>query len=187
MPAENIHSTLFTDPVYAASIFTIEAASVLQYVSAMTGDLDTTVTASVYLLNGDAATPEDGTLLGSYTETFRYAGYHRLTLDGGLQLPAGGRIAVAVLETVPAGDGVKYALVNTSSMNLKGAEEDNAIAGRYGITVSRYATGIINRGESFVSFESGKWTDWADAVAAFGSIGSNAGMAYDNLPVKEQK
>ena len=184
MPAENIHSTLFTDPVYAASIFTIEADSVLQYVSAMTGDLDTTVTASVYLLNGDAATPEDGTLLGSYTETFRYAGYHRLTLDGGLQLPAGGRIAVAVLETVPAGDGVKYALVNTSSMNLKGAEEHNAIAGRYGITVSRYATGIINRGESFVSFESGKWTDWADAVAAFGSTGSNAGMAYDNLPVK---
>ena len=184
MPAENIHSTLFTDPVYAASIFTIEADSVLQYVSAMTGDLDTTVTASVYLLNGDAATPEDGTLLGSYTETFRYAGYHRLTLDGGLQLPAGGRIAVAVLETVPAGDGVKYALVNTSGMNLKGAEEHNAIAGRYGITVSRYATGIINRGESFVSFESGKWTDWADAVAAFGSIGSNAGMAYDNLPVK---
>ena len=47
MPAENIHSTLFTDPVYAASIVTIEADSILQYVSAMTGDLDTTVTAFV--------------------------------------------------------------------------------------------------------------------------------------------
>lgn len=158
-----IHSTLFPDPVYAASVFTIKADSVLQYVSAMTGDLDTAVTASVHLLNEDAATPADGTLPGSYAETFRYAGYHRLALDGGLQLPAGARIAVAVLETVPTDGGVKYALVNTSSLNRKGAEEHNAAAGRYDSSVSRYATGIINPGESFVSFEPGKWTDWSDA------------------------
>ena len=63
MPAETISSTLFPSPVYAANVFTIEADSVLQYVSAMTGDLDTTVTASVYLLNEDAALPEDGYLL----------------------------------------------------------------------------------------------------------------------------
>ena len=91
---------------------------------------------------------------------------------------------MVVLETVPAGDGVKYALVNTSSLNRKGAEDHNEAASVYDPKVSRYATGIINRGESFVSFESGKWMDWADAVAAFGSIGRNAGMAYDNLPVK---
>ena len=184
MPAENISSTLFPDPVYAASVFSMEADSVLQYVSAMTGDLNTTVTASVYLLDADAATPVSGILLSSVTETFRYAGYHRLTLDGGLLLPAGARIGVVILETVPAGGGVKYALVNTSSLNHKGAEAHNAAAGRYDPTVSRYARGIINPGESFVSFEPGKWTDWTDAVAAFGSTGSNACVAYDNLPVK---
>ena len=184
MPAENINSTLFPDPVYAASIFTMEADSVLQYVSAMTGDLDTTVTASIFLLDGDTAMPADGILLDSVTETFRYAGYHRLAMDGGLLLPAGARIGVVILETVPAVGGVRYALVNTSSLNRKGAEDHNAAASRYDPTVSRYAKGIINPGESFVSFEPGKWTDWSDAVAAFGSIGRNADVAYDNLPVK---
>ena len=184
MPAEDIHSTLFPGPVSAASVFTVEADSVLRYVSAMTGDLDATVTASVFLLDGDAADPEDGTLLGSYTETFRYAGYHRLTLDGGLLLPAGARIGVVILETVTADSGVRYALVNTSGLNEKGAAEHNAVAGRNDPRVSRYARGIINPGESFVSFESGNWTDWSEAVAAFGSMGSNACMAYDNLPVK---
>ena len=63
MPTETISSALFPSPVYAANIFTVEADSVLQYVSAMTGDLNTSVTASVYLLNGDASQPEDGYLL----------------------------------------------------------------------------------------------------------------------------
>ena len=184
MPAENISSTLFPAPVYAANLFSVEADSVLQYVSAMTGDLNTTVTASVYLLDGDAAMPTGGILLSSVTETFRYAGYHRLALDGGLLLPAGARIGVVILESVPADGGVKYALVNTSSLNRKGAEEHNALAGPDDPIVSRYARGIIHPGESFVSFEPGKWTDWSDAVAVFGSMGSNACMAYDNLPVK---
>ncbi len=146
MPAETISSTLFPSPVYAANVFTVEANSVLQYVSAMTGDLDAAVTASVYLLNGDAVQPDDGVLLDSVTETFRYAGYHRL--------------------------------------NLKGAEDHNSDAGQYKPSVSRYAKGIVNPGESFVSFESGKWTDWADAIASFGNTGSNADVAYDNLPIK---
>lgn len=119
----------------AANVFTVEADSVLQYVSAMTGDLDTAVTASVYLLNEDATLPDDGVLLDSVTETFRYAGYHRLDLNG--------------------------------------AEDHNSSAGQYAPKVSRYAKGIVNPGESFVSFESGKWTDWADAIAAFGNTGCN--------------
>ena len=150
----------------------------------MTGDLDTAVTASVYLLNKDATLPNDGVLLDSVTETFRYAGYHRLNLNGGLLLPAGARIGIVILETVPVDGGVKYALVNTGSLNLKGAEDHNSIAGEYVPKVSRYAKGIVNPGESFVSFESGKWTDWADAIASFGNTGSNADVAYDNLPVK---
>ena len=165
-------------------VFSMEADSVLQYVSAMTGDLNTTVTASVYLLDGDAMMPTSGILLSSVTETFRYAGYHRLALDGALLLPAGARIGVAILETVPAGDGVKYALVNTSSLNHKGAVEHNAVAGRNYPAVSRYARGIINPGESFVSFDPGKWKDWSDAVSSFCSSGRNACIAYDNLPVK---
>jgi len=184
MPAEIISSTLFSSPVYAANVFTVEEDSALQYVSAMTGDMNTKVTASVYLISEDSAYPTDGKLLACSTETFRFAGYHRLELNGSLLLPAGSRIGVVILESVPVSGGFKYALVNTGSLNLKGAGEHNANKGKYGITVHRYAKGIVNTGESFVSLESGKWMDWADAIAVFGSSGSSEGIAYDNLPVK---
>ena len=134
-------------------------------------------------MNEDAALPDDGVLLDSVTEMFRYAGYHRLNLNGGLLLPAGVRIGIVILETVPVDSGVKYALVNTGSLNLKGAEDHNSSAGQYGPMVSRYAKGVVNPGESLVSFESGKWTDWADAIAAFGNTGCKAAEAYVNLPV----
>lgn len=172
------------DSFAAANVFTIEEDSVLQYISAMTGDMNTKVTASVYLLSEDSAHPADGKLLACTTETFRFAGYHRLELNGSLLLPAGSRIGVVILESVPVSGGVKYALVNTGSMNLKGVEAHNAGAGQYGVTARRYAKGIVNAGESFVSLESGKWMDWADAIAVFGSGGSGEGVAYDNPPVK---
>ncbi len=184
MPAEIVSSTLFPDPVYASNIFTVEEDSVLQYISAMTGDLNADVTASVYLLEKDSMMPTDGKLLASVTDNFRYAGYHRMELNGALQLPAGSRIGIVIMESVPVDGGIKYALINTGSMNQKGAETHNANAGKSDAKAKRYAKGIVNPGESFVSFESGKWMDWADAIASFGNIGSNDGIAYDNLPVK---
>ena len=184
MPAEIISSTLFDTPVYAANVFTIEEDSVLEYVSAMTGDLDTTVTAAVYLMKEGAAGPADAILLDTVSETFRFAGYHRLPLNNNLLLPEGTRIGIVILETVPVENGQKYALVNTSSLNEKGAETFNTLNEEKGRSVSRYAKGIVNPGESYVSFESVKWIDWADAVALIGQTGANANMAYDNLPIK---
>ena len=184
MPAEIISSTLFDTPVYAANLFTVQEDSVLEYVSAMTGDLNAAVTASVYLLNPDAKEPTDGVLLHTVTETFRFAGYHRLALNDNLLLPAGSRIAVVVLESVPVEGGIRYALVNTGSLNEAGAEAYNALHQENGQSVTRYARGIVNPGESFVSFSYGTWTDWYDAIASFQSRGNNAYVSYDNLPIK---
>ena len=184
MPAEIISSTLFEAPVYAANIFDTDEDIVLSYVSAMTGDLNTTVTASIYLLDDDATTPTEGVLLDTVTERFPFAGYHRLHLNSNLLLPAGTRIGVVVLERVPVENGVKYALVNTSSLSETGAKAFNERYQEEGRFVMRYARGVVNPGESFVSFESDKWLDWTDAIAAFGSMGSNVYMAYDNLPIK---
>ena len=50
MPNELISSTLYDEPVYEAGVYEVETDSILQYVSAMTGILDTEVTAEVYLL-----------------------------------------------------------------------------------------------------------------------------------------
>ena len=184
MPAENISSTLFDVPVYAANVFEMEDDSVLEYVSALTGDLNTTVTASIYLLDEDAAGPTDGVLLEKATETFRFAGYHRMPLDKNLLLPRGSRISIVILENVPVEDGIRYALTNSSSLNQEGAEAFNDLHPEEGERLLRYARGIVNPGESYVSFIPGKWTDWSEVIDVIGDMGSNARMAFDNLPIK---
>lgn len=184
MPSALVSSTLFDEPVYAANIFDITEDSVLQYVSTMTGDLNTTVTAQVYLLNEDAILPTDGILLDSFTQTFKFAGYHRMDLNSNLLLTEGSRISIVVLEHVPGKDGIQYALVNNSSLNRDGVEAFNIIHKNEDRELKRYAKGIINPGESFVSFEPDRWIDWSDTIDYINDNGANVYMAYDNLPVK---
>ena len=184
MPSEIISSTLFDAPVYAANIFDITEDSVLQYVSTMTGDLNTTVTAFIYLLNEDAVLPTDGILLDSITQTFKFAGYHRMDLSSRLLLPEGSRISVVVLEYVPETDGIQYALVNNSSLSKDGVEAFNIIHVDENRDLKRYAKGVVNPGESFVSFDADRWIDWTEAIDYINDNGANVYMAYDNLPVK---
>ncbi len=150
----------------------------------MTGDLDTTVTASIYLLDDGAMVPTDGRLLDSITESFRYAGYHRIELNGNLLLPEGSRISVVVLERIPVDDGIKYALVNNSSIGENGVRAFNEMHAEEGRKIERFAKGVVNPGESFVSFESGRWIDWMNAIDTFALYGANVYVAYDNLPIK---
>ena len=174
MPAEMISSTLYDTLVYAANVFTVdEEQNVLRYVSAMTGEPDTQVTASVWLLKEDAASPTDGRLLASVTDTFSYAGYHRMDLAESLLLPAGARIGITVLQRVPAGEKVKYALVNTSSQGEKSPH-----------AYTRWYVGVVNPGESYVSFEEGRWLDWRTVLDRISAEGDRAYIAYDNLPIK---
>ena len=184
MPTEITSSTLFDSPVYAANIFDVEEDSVLQFVAAMTGDLNTTVTASIYLLDEDAVVPTDGRLLDSVTQTFKFAGYHRMELNSNLLLPEGSRIGVVILENVPGDNVVQYALVNNSSIGEAGAEAYNKMHEEEGNSVSRYAKGIVNPGESFVSFEADRWIDWTNAVDSIAENGANVYLAFDNLPIK---
>ncbi len=184
MPAEIISSTLFDTPVYAANVFTMDDDYVLETVSTMTGDMNTKVTASIYMLNDDADSPTDGLLLGSVTETFRFAGYHRMDLTNNLLIPKGKKISVVILANVPVKDGNKYALVNSSSLNKDGAEKFNELYMSKGRTVGRYAKARVNRGESYINFGKDEWIDWVDAIDYFSKMGSNAYMAYDNLPIK---
>ena len=182
MPSAIASSTLFDAPVYAANVFTVNEDSVLQYVSVMTGDLNTSATASVYLLDEDAVSPTDGLLLDSVTENFLFAGYHRISLSTNLLLREGSRIGVAVSARVPTEAGYRYALVNNSSLNEEGTAAYNELHGDN--PLARYAKAVVNPGESYVSFEPGRWIDWIDVTAYIGSVGSNRNAAYDNLPIK---
>jgi len=184
MPAPIISSTLFEQPVYTANIFKVEEDSVLQYVSAMTGDLNTSVTVSVYLLRDGAVEPTDGKLLESATQQFGFAGYHRLELDEKLALSSGSRIGIVVLERVPTADGVRYALTNTSGLGEKAPEVFNERHKDDGQALKRYCKAVVNPGESLISFRHGSWIDWTSAIESFQNNGDCACMAYDNLPIK---
>jgi hypothetical protein len=184
MPVRILSATLFEEPVYAANIFPIDEDGVLKYVSAMTGDLNTEVTVSVYRLREDAADPEDGVLLGRATQRFQFSGYHRVSLPDPLILRQGERIGITVLESVPIPDGTRYALVNTSSPGEKAPEE---LARRHtegDVSLSRYVVGVVNPGESFVKLPGEAWIDWKDALSVIGNDGNRIYVAYDNLPIK---
>ena len=184
MPVRILSATLFEEPVYAANIFPIDEDGVLKYVSAMTGDLNTEVTVSVYRLREDAADPEDGVLLGRATQRFQFSGYHRVSLPDPLILRQGERIGITVLESVPIPDGTGYALVNTSSPGEKAPEE---LARRHpegDVSLSRYVVGVVNPGESFVKLPGEAWIDWKDALSVIGNDGNRVYVAYDNLPIK---
>ena len=184
MPASIVSSTLFDAPVYASNVFDVEEDSVLQYISTMTGDMNTAVTAYVYLMGEDDKAPTDGQFLCTATETFQFAGYHRMELSTNLQLPAGSRIGITVMERVQTPDGLKYALVNVSSLGEESVEEYNQLHSEDGERLTRYTLGVINPGESYISFDGSEWIDWADAVAKIREYGSNKNLTFDNLPVK---
>ena len=184
MPIRILSATLFSEPVYAASIFPVYADGVLKYVSAMTGDLNTEVTVSVYRLQEEAADPEDGILLGRATERFQYSGYHRISLPDHPVLRQGERIGITVLESVPVSQEIRYALVNTSSPGEKAPEE---VARRHpegDVSLTRYVVGVVNPGESYIRLPGEDWIDWRDALSVIGNDGNRIYVAYDNLPIK---
>ena len=184
MPSSIVSSTLFDEPVYAANVFETEEDSVLEYVSVMTGDMDTSVTVNVYLMDDDSESPMDGQLLESVTNEFELAGYHRIELDEKQVLEKGDRIGIIVLERVGAGDNIKYALVNNSGMNEDAVDVFEKLHEDDGLLMGHYCKGVINPGESFIKLSKDGWIDWSDAVNVISESGNNRYMAYDNLPIK---
>ena len=180
MSIADMHSTLFSKPVYSANVFDVTEDSVLQYVSVMTGDLNAAVTVNIYLLNENSKTPTDGKLMDSVTESFPYAGYHRIQLSNNLLLPENSRISIVVLNRVQTSDGQKYAITNGTNEALADPEyyeEEN------GLPQTEYSVGIVNPGESFIMLED-RWIDWSFAVEFFTVDLDTEGIAFDNLPIK---
>ena len=96
-----------------ANEFTASDDRILNAVSCVTVVPNTTVTYDIYLLDDDAKTPEDGTLVRSVSAGYEYGGYHRFALsdDDRLAMREGQRYVVAVTQYCNT-DGRYY--VNTS-------------------------------------------------------------------------
>ena len=184
MPSEYVSTIYYSDPVNTAGIFEMETDSVLQYVSAMTGDLNTEVTVSVYLLSEGAKGPTDGVLMETVSDAFDYAGYHRMALGSNISLPKGSIIGIVVLQRAHTPEGIRYAFVNTSSLGQKAIEKYAKANEDTGKTLERYCTGVVNPGENFVSFVDGRWIDWSEEVNRLAGLEDCDFVAYDNLPIK---
>lgn len=184
MPAENYNSTLFNMPVYAANIFTVEDDMDLNSVSALTGDLNAEVTLDVYRLKDGFKNPTDGEKVANLTETFTFAGYHRIMLNEKIHFEKDEKLAIVVKESVMTDQGEKFAIVNTSALGAKGITIFRQRHNGSDEVINKYNIGIVNLGESFVAYEDGEWHDWADEVASFKDNLYGECVSYDNLPIK---
>ena len=183
LPSILSRSTLFEDPIYAANVFHVDEDCNLHSISVMTGNLDAEVTVDIYLIDEDASEPTQGTLLMSTTETFRYAGYHRISLEKTF-IKEGSIISVVIKEAVQTKNGTRYSLVTNGNMSEDGASFYNEMHGDEGEFSKIYSKGIVNPGESFIRFENGNWMDWYDVIAYVKKFGRNKYMEYDNISIK---
>ena len=178
--AEKIVSTLFDSPVSSAAIYYISEEAVMQYVSTLTAEFDTTVTYDIYLLNENPASPVDGQLLDHVSGTHHYGGYHRTQLNRNLHLMPGSMISIVTTQRIPAENGPRYALVNTISLGFNDEVPDD-FAGEF----ATYCLARVNAAENAISLAKGEWDSWLSAINAFRDPEQITSiLAYDNLPIK---
>ncbi len=181
MQADSICSVRMDESCAIANIFTMESDNVLSDISIMTADLNTEVTAAVYLLNENATSPTDGTMLEILTETFMYGGYHRISLNYHYAVPEGARISIVQEQSSETTEGTVFNIPYTSGaseayMELLNAFEEDLL--------TQWVEGKIGEGESFVCVD-GEWFDWADLIAELqSSYNLTSLLSYDNLNMK---
>ena len=152
MPASFVESYYQTDETGMANVFPAALDQKLTHISVLTGAPEATVNYEVYKLKDDYSDPKDGELLVQGSETFQYAGYHRIALDESCLINKGEHFSVVVTQVVaddsqPSGVSYEWA----AYVNLRSI---------YGFDGSVYeCNGVVNKGESWL-FSDGKWLDW---------------------------
>ena len=166
----------FAEDIRMANVFAADRACLLRFAGFETANAETDVDYSVYLLDSEAESPVDGTLMGEYSAHFTYAGFHTAELGEGIRIPEGSRYAVVIRERT----GDRSELTFTLDLNSAGIDY-------YGLeNLGCYARTVVNPGESFVGC-GGIWTDWTEIVSRLETLNrnlNNSGFAYDNLPIR---
>ena len=183
MQSSAMNSCASQNPVYLANEFTMTEDSVLIYVSTMTANLNTNVTAAVYLLNEDAKSPVDGDLLDVRTVSCKYAGYHRIPLSQHYMLPAGTRISVVQTQRYNDDGSMHYALPYIIGTNCDLSATYNTMLQKTVMTEGM--EGRMARGESFVGMDN-EWFDWVDILDEVKSLDQRLQdfMSFDNHSIK---
>ncbi len=192
LPVTSIGSELSDGETRMANIFTASEDQTVNAIATQTGSANTSVDACVYLLDDDAAGPTDGKLVARATQSFEYAGFHKIDLASGVTVKEGQRYSVVVAQRSSSG---RFQTITNWALSKEGVEYHNAT------NVSQwysYATGVVNRGESML-YSGGEWADWADVIEGvklkvgqelaekYGSADGydlSSLAAYDNFPIK---
>ncbi|MBQ7599132.1 MAG: S-layer homology domain-containing protein [Clostridia bacterium] len=172
------------DGVSLANVFKSEETDqYIRAISIVTNAPCSEVTAELYLLDDGWEDPTDGTLLGTVTRTFEYAGFHRITLDSNCYIPVD--CQYSIVATVAANRIPQLPI----SFGIGWGGEDEPDDGSF-------ATAVVNPGESFVQLTSQEgipvWSDWTEDIEGIGyQLGSNFGLleygmtiVLDNHPLK---
>lgn len=140
---------------------------------------------AVYLLNENATSPVDGTMLDFVSANYLYAGYHRIQLNHDFAVPAGSRISVVQQQrAVTADNETVYVVPYSVATNKKYMEAINLFDIPVAYQTKSWAEGRIGQGESFV-FLDGGWTDWADVIDELQSTSkATTYLSYDNVNIK---
>ncbi len=192
MPFSTVNVASAESAVHMANIFTASEDQLVRSLSTNTATPSTTVTFDVYLLDNEAASPTDGTLAASVSETYDYGGFHRAQLAEGVTVKAGERYSVVVTQRSASG---LYQTLTCSALGKEGAEAIREIEPN----MNSYAVGVVNRGESML-YENGEWVDWADGIEQLYAAAekkyqeelaqnpyaqdTSHWMVYDNFPIR---
>ncbi len=182
MPVSRLSSVSTNDQVSMANIFTAEQDQKIDSLSTETGSTFMTVDFDVYLLDDDSVEPTDGKHVVHKSETFDYAGFHRVDLNNGIIMKEGQRYSVVVTQRTVDG---KYQVLQPGSLSKYGAEQNK---------IKSYCVGVVNKGESLLHSSAG-WTDWTDYIvelrAQMKKACEMAGLPdysewldYDNVPIR---
>ncbi len=145
--------------VSSANIFTAEADETIRTLSCATYVPDTTVTYSVYLLDDEATTPTDpdhSEWVLTVQEAYRYAGYHRSTLEKEDWVAVSEGQRYAVVTTQQGSDGLYYqgVSINQGKKGKKAIKTYTETVTKerhdyyYGLAYDAFYTGFISEGMS---------------------------------------
>ena len=162
----------YDEPAKTANVFAGGHARVLTEISCMTGELDTEVNYSVYLLCDGFETPEEGLCVSSGSARFAYGGYHRIPLEDQVYIQS--RQAYAIVLEMKNPDG-QYLTNEAVAYSLPGAKAN--------------PRAVINEKESFI-FRDGTWKDYQGVARENAANNTEIAMIegsqafYDNFAIK---
>ena len=173
MPVNTVDSAVTDGEAKIANIFEAEFESGLEQLAFQTKDNNATVYYEIYQMRDGATDPTDGTLLTKGSASYKYGGFHKVNLPGGLVVTRGHKFSAVI--TVKTSNG-KYATSAQTAVNKSFAKRRGTIY---------YANSVINEGESLL-YTDGSWKDLSDAALQRKLIGENYYKDYciDNFPIK---